>query len=576
MSTAAQSVSVLMLVCAAPMVGLGTYAYLNLEKPGALGFLLCQVGAIGWSVQLALLAWPTQLMPVHLNTGARMGFQFLVMFGWLLLVWEYSRGEQIRPRRSVVAALLIVPLLTLVLAVTNPWHHLVLAADSPANPAGISEFEIGPWYLFFIIFAVLVIVPPAGLLFDDLLSAHGTHRNQILLLLAGWGIGFPGALHTYAFRNIDAVPLYVDLTPLAFSISAVLWGLALFRYHLFGLVPVSRRKTVETMADPVVAVDATGTVVDANPAARQLFDTEEDADVAGASLESFCGDFQELLSVVDVDGIHNRDITLDTDAGARHFSLDIRPIAQGPSASGSVLVFREVTQLRQRERELDLLKQIYSRVLRHNIRNQLTVLKGQTYNIEDRDESGAFAEQTAVIRATADRLLEHSEKATDLREIIDSRAAATTGDLATLVRTELSSIQDEYRTVSTEVEIREDVAVRAHPDINRAIREVLHNAVTHYPGERDDLRLRVAVTEDEHAGVVTVEDSGHGISDTEIATLEAGEETALQHGSGIGLWMVRLLVDKSGGELSIDGETDLGGSRVRIALPLADGVADRQ
>ncbi len=568
MSTAAQSMSILMLVCAVPMVGLGTYAYLNLDKPGARGFLLCQIGAVGWSIQLALLAWPTQIMPVHLNTAGRMGFQFLVMFGWLLLVWEYSKRRRIQLRWPVVAALSIVPVITLALAVTNPWHHLVIAADSPPNPVGISEFEIGPWYLFFVIFAVVVVVPPAGLLVDELLSAHGAHRSQILLLLAGWAIGFPGALQTYAFRNIEAIPLYVDLTPLAFSVSAVLWGLALFRYHLFGLVPISRRMTVETMADPVIAVDGNRTVVDANPAARTLFDAK-DGDVAGMPLEELCREYPALLSIATTGESHQEDVTLDTDTGDRHFSLAVRPIVQGDSTSGSVLVLREVTQLRQRERELDLLKQIYSRVLRHNIRNQLTVLKGQTFNIEDRDKNGDFAEETAVIRTTADRLLEHSEKANDLRDIIDSDVPVTTGDLATTVQTVLSGIRREYPTLNIDEALQDDVTVLAHPDISRAIREVFHNAVTHYPGDRSDLHLRVAVSRKEGAGVLTVEDNGPGINETEIATLESGEETALQHGSGIGLWMVRLLVDKSGGELAIDTQTDLGGARVTIALPLA-------
>jgi PAS domain S-box-containing protein len=568
MSTAAQSMSILMLVCAAPLVGLGAYAYLNLDKPGARGFLLCQIGAIGWSVQLAVITWPSRIVPVHLNTAVRMLFQFLVVVGWPLLVWEYSRRERVKLRPSVVAALLVVPLVTLVLAVTNPWHHLVLAAETPANPVGISDFVLGPWYLAFILFAVSFVVPPVALLVNDLLSAHGAHRNQLLLLLGGWVIGFPGALQTYIFRNIEAIPLYVDLTPLAFSVSAVLWGLALFRYHLFGLVPVSRRTTVETMADPVVAIDADGTVVDANPAGRRLFATEE-AEVAGQSLEEFWAAYPSLLSAVDSEESHNEEVTLDTDSGQRHFSLDVRPIQQSRTASGSVLVLREVTQLRERERELDLLKQIHSRVLRHNIRNQLTVLKGQTFNIEEEDDSDEFTEQTKVIRETADRLLEHSEKATDLRDIIDSDMPIVSGDLTSAVQQETNALRREHPAVDIEAELENGVQVDAHPDIHRVVRELLHNAVIHNASDRSDLRLRVTVSATTSEGILTVEDSGSGISDTEVATLEAGEETALQHGSGIGLWMVRLLVDKSGGTLSFDRDTELGGTRVTVRLPLA-------
>ncbi|SDJ55749.1 PAS domain S-box-containing protein [Halovenus aranensis] len=565
MSTAAQSMSILMLVCATPMLGLAAYGYRNLEKPGARGFLLCQVGAIGWSIQLALLAWPGKLLPIHLNTGLRQLFQFCVAFGWLLLVWGYSNRERVTVSRSLVAALLVVPLVTLVLAVTNPAHELVLGPDMPANPVSISQLDTGPWYFVSIAYAVAVVVPPVGILVDEVASAHGAHRNQLLLLLAGWLIGFPGALQTYLFRNFEAIPTYVDLTPLAFSVSATLWGVALFRYHLFGLVPVSRRTTVETMADPVIAVDANQTVVDANPAACRLFDVDSD-DVAGVSLASFCQGYPELVSMVRPGESHSEDITLD-DAGPRHFSLDVCPIEQSGSTFGSVLVFREVTQLRERERELDLLKQIHSRVLRHNIRNQLTVLKGQTFDIADRDD-GTFDEQTQRIRETAETLLEYSEKATDLRDIIDSDAETVPGTLTAATRQELSTLRTEHPSVDVACQIDDAVHVRAHPDIHRAIRELLHNAVMHTA--REDTRLRVSVTETDSQGVLTVEDNGPGISETEVATLEAGEETALQHGSGLGLWMVRLLVDKSGGTLSFDCDTELGGTRVEIRLPTAD------
>lgn len=565
MSTAAQSMSILMLVCATPMLGLAAYGYQNLEKPGARGFVFCQIGAIVWSIQLALLAWPGQLLPVHLNTGIRQLGQFGVAFGWLLLVWEYSKRERVAVSRSLVAILLVIPAVTFVLSVTNPAHHLVLAADMPSDPVGISQFETGPWYFVAVAFAVAVAVPPVGILIDELLSAHGAHRNQLLLLLAGWLIGFPGALQTYLFRNFEAIPAYVDLTPLAFSVSATLWGLALFRYHLFGLVPVSRQTTVETMADPVIAIDANRTVVDANPAACRLFDVDSEA-VAGLSLSSFCQGYPELVSMVEPGESHSEDITLEG-AGPRHFSLDVCPIEQGGSTFGSVLVFREVTQLRERERELDLLKQIHSRVLRHNIRNQLTVLKGQTVAIADRDD-GSFDKQTARIREAADTLLAYSEKATDLRDIIDSDAETATGTLTGATREELSRLREEHPGVEVESRIDEAVYVRAHPDIHRAIRELLHNAVAHNHG--DSSRLRVTVTKTGDRGVLTVEDNGPGISTTEIETLEAGEETALQHTSGIGLWMVRLLVDKSGGTLSFDHDTEVGGTRVEIRLPATD------
>ncbi len=55
----------------------------------------------------------------------------------------------------------------------------------------------------------------------------------------------------------------------------------------------------------------------------------------------------------------------------------------------------------------------------------------------------------------------------------------------------------------------------------------------------------------------------------ELDVLTAGEETDLNHGSGIGLWVVNWVVTRYGGELSFETPPE-GGSLVRITLPAAE------
>lgn len=570
----AESMTVLMVVCAVPLVGLALYAVQNLDKPGARGFFLCNVGALGWTVALAFLTWPGQVMPVDANTTIRFTCQFLVVFGWPLLVLEYTKRRRVSVRNWTVPALLIIPVVTVVLAATNRWHNLILREETPVDPAGISELILGPWYLVFIAFAVCLVVLPVGILLSELRSAHGTHRRQILLLLGGWAFGFPGALQTHLFRNIETIPPYVDLTPLAFTLAAGLWGLALFRYQLFSLVPVSRRATVETMADPVIAVDEDRTVVDANPAARELFGAGSDA--VGQSLAEFCSAHPQLLEAHEPAEKGNVDLTFETETGVRHFSLNIRPITMTGAEGGYILVLREVTKLREREQELDLLKQVLSRVFRHNVRNDLTVLQGQTYIIDSNDEAGTHSAQTAKIQEVADQLLAHSQKATDMRQIIDTDGQDHLKDLDTVVMQEVDAFKRQHPGVTVRTTRQESLRVRCHERFEQAVQELLQNAVTHFDGNVADLVIEITTSRDGERGVLEIADNGPGISSHEIEALAAGEETALEHSSGVGLWMVQLLVRKSGGRLSFDRETELGGTRVRITLPLSEDGARQE
>jgi two-component system OmpR family sensor kinase len=78
----------------------------------------------------------------------------------------------------------------------------------------------------------------------------------------------------------------------------------------------------------------------------------------------------------------------------------------------------------------------------------------------------------------------------------------------------------------------------------------------------DAVRLRVA-------------DDGPGFTDAELAVHadDAVTETALQHSDGVGLWLVRWIVDAYGGEFAVRNADD-GGAVVTVTLPAATSSVD--
>lgn len=555
---------ILMFISVVPIVGVAGYALRNRDKPGARGFLLCLIGMIGWSIMLIFVTWPSVILPVHLNMTGRFLFQLFVAFGWVLFVWEYLKRGRIQLSPALVTALLVVPVVTLGLAVTNPVHHLVVLPETPANPMGISEFALGPGYILHIFFAIVLAMLPVGLLLRDLRGAHGQHRRQILLLLAGWVVGFPGTLQTHLFRNIEAIPLYVDLTPVSFLTTSLLWGVALYRYGLFSLIPVSRRTAIETMSDPVVSVDSSGTVVDTNPPAQQLFGGGKD--LIGTEYDEICDRFPGLSS----HHVHlqqQAELTLDTADGERHFLLDVRQIELGSTTNGSVLVFREVTELREREQDLELLQEIFSRVFRHNVRNRLTAIDGYADAVARRDEDNVYGEELRRISESSAQLLAHTEKAIKLRALMNSDAELERRDLATLVRKYVEEI-DETTSATVTADLENGVLVECHPQAEEAICELLDNAVRHTDEANPQIRVRVKTTQDN--GVLCIEDDGPGIKQGETQALDRGSETDLSHGSGVGLWLIDLVALKSNGSFNLTDSSELGGTRAELQFPLAE------
>jgi signal transduction histidine kinase len=71
----------------------------------------------------------------------------------------------------------------------------------------------------------------------------------------------------YLSRALPAGGL--DLTPIAFAVSGACFTWGMYRYQLFGLVPVARDMVVDSMDDGVIVLDAQRRLVDLNAAAER-------------------------------------------------------------------------------------------------------------------------------------------------------------------------------------------------------------------------------------------------------------------------------------------------------------------
>jgi signal transduction histidine kinase len=110
--------------------------------------------------------------------------------------------------------------------------------------------------------------------------------------------------------------------------------------------------------------------------------------------------------------------------------------------------------------------------------------------------------------------------------------------------------------------------VRSSDLLGLAVDNLLENAVVHTTSLSPT--VEVTVRRDEETGTVevSVADDGPGIPRQEREVLVDGQETPLDHGSGIGLWLVNWIVSESMGTVSF-GENDPTGSVVTLRLPLA-------
>jgi signal transduction histidine kinase len=205
-------------------------------------------------------------------------------------------------------------------------------------------------------------------------------------------------------------------------------------------------------------------------------------------------------------------------------------------------------------------------VLRHNLRNEMNLVDGYASDLGE-ELDGDLGERARTIESVATDLVELSEKARDVERILARTSTdSTRADFATIVGETVSEITDRYPDVDISTDLADGLEVPKTR--SRAIVEnLLENAAEHNDATDPRVEVTVEPVDDGDAARLVVADNGSGIPPDERRALEKEAETPLEHGSGLGLWVVTWSVRSLGGTIAF--ETSSEGTEVRIRLPIA-------
>ncbi len=126
------------------------------------------------------------------------------------------------------------------------------------------------------------------------------------------------------------------------------------------------------------------------------------------------------------------------------------------------------------------------------------------------------------------------------------------------------------RQATSDYDVPPDLVVEGSADLlELALTNLAENAVEHNDSTTPHVEICADHDPDQpYPLTISVIDNGPGIPDNEQRIIEKGSETSLQHGTGLGLWVIRWAVTNAGGELDFESRSPRG-TIISLQLPRA-------
>jgi PAS domain S-box-containing protein len=528
------------------------------EEPGARFFMATIACEALWafSYGTALLVFDPALRWLF-EVPIWLGIDFIGVF-FLAFALEYT-GRSGLLRSKWMGGLVGLQTLHTLTVATNPLHHLAWSNYhvEPVLGAATVAYTHEPWLFLNVTGVILTVAAGSFLLTDTFFSYGPLYRTQAAAVALSPVL--PGL--AFVLWLLQVGPAWqLNLTALVFPIHLAFDAYAFFSRDMFELTPAVRRAgeraAIDDLGTAVLIVDDGDRIVDLNGEARRVLGVEREP-ALGRPLAATLGGIDSAAG--------EESVSIAVDGAQREYAVTTSPIEDdGGSRVGATIVLQDVTAERRREQRLAVL----NRVLRHNLRNDLNVVEGYLDVLGARVEDEELAALNATAAAKTRDVIDLAEKARDVeRAVSGERDGSERVEVATVLDDVRAELVGEYDG-AVRIDVPEDVTLAGDPAlVDRVFRNLVENGLEH-GGETPVVTVTLAgVDGDTGRARFEVSDDGPGIPDHELAVIETGEETALEHGSGLGLWLVAWGVASLGGEVCF--ETDADGTTVVLELPAA-------
>jgi len=282
---------------------------------------------------------------------------------WFLFTLRYCRRDRwLKP--WVQALLWIIPVATLVAALTNDTHRLVWNSVTVAPNLDESRlvYDHGPVVWIDIAYSYSLILAGTILFIHTMLRSPPLMKRQYGTIIGA--VVSPWICHAVYVSGLG--PSGLDITPLAFTLTSAFMAWGLVRYHILDVVPIAHDMLFSCMSDGVLVIDEHGRIVNINPAALGLLGTK--TDVVGRRAAEVLQKWPDIAECLRAARDGQTDVKIEIGEGYRWIDTRMSAlVSRHGQALGSLYLLRDVTARKRLEDELlqhattDILTGVFNR-----------------------------------------------------------------------------------------------------------------------------------------------------------------------------------------------------------------------
>ncbi|MBQ2716845.1 MAG: PAS domain S-box protein [Clostridia bacterium] len=528
---------------------------------------------------------------------------------YLAIAITFVSGNEKVPRWLNV--LFVLPIATILVAWTNPLHHLYYENFSVIR----SEIVFGPYILvsgaFNYIFLIAAIV---YMIRFGLKNKSALYWKQCLLLtLSGL---CPLAVSVYA--TFSGKEVSIAATPLGFMVTLVLCGTAIFRLHMLDIRPIATEHILNAMSDGYLVLSDTGLVIKYNRSFEELFAKEYGIEVSKKLIDCIKQEdlaqkspVYNMLSALESSRQGGTHISYEQAVTfvsgevpvKKYFVVDASPLEINGQISGFVMIFKDITQLRDSMKRLQDSQERMMEQERFAFLGQM--IGGLAHNLKTpiMSISGCISATEALVQECLDSLGDEEVTEDDFREIYAEmrdwfgkvkESTSYMSDIITAIKGQAANIStDEKVTFTIDAMIKrcrllmrhellnsgcnlvitcpEDEEISLEGDINNLV-QVIGNLLSNSifaQKQNGGGDIEIEICHDEAQLKIIVKDRGCGISPNVLDKLFKSMVTNKgTMGTGLGLYISNAVIrSKFNGEMWGENREG-GGSIFGIAIPL--------